>query len=216
VTEGRGCARLVGMRHLSPRLPLLLALLLGLCFAAAPLLAQAAVFDGGGLFAGLSEASGIQGVAQGDLLSFIQTLLQRALSYVTLAGVVVVVIAGFILIFSIGDEGMKDKAKRAITYTAIGLLVIYFAEVIVSFFATAGEADIRGPIERLLLGICFYLALAGVVMVVIAGLYLLFSFGDDGAKDKAKLIIYYTLAGLLVIFFARVIVMFVLTLPVVG
>lgn len=51
-----------------------------------------------------------------------------------------------------------------------------------------------------------FAALIAVVMIIIAGIYLLFSFGNDDTKDKAKKIIYYTLIGLVILLFARILV----------
>jgi hypothetical protein len=99
-----------------------------------------------------------------------------------------------------------------IFYTAAGLLVIYFAEVIVRFFATAAGEDVHGPIVAVLNNVCNYLTLAGVVVVFTAGVYLILGFGDDAAKERAKKMIYFTLAGLLVVLFCRVIVVFVISL----
>ena len=51
-----------------------------------------------------------------------------------------------------------------------------------------------------------FLALIAVVIVIIAGMRLIISQGDDEQKDKAKKAIFYALAGLIIVLFARVIV----------
>ena len=51
-----------------------------------------------------------------------------------------------------------------------------------------------------------FLALIAVVVVIIAGIRLIVSQGDDDAKEKAKKTIFYALAGLAIVLFARVIV----------
>ncbi len=48
----------------------------------------------------------------------------------------------------------------------------------------------------------------GIVFVVIAGLRLIVSGGDEGEKDKAKQTIIYVIVGIIVVIFARVIVNF--------
>jgi succinate dehydrogenase/fumarate reductase cytochrome b subunit len=63
-------------------------------------------------------------------------LLLKVLDFITLLGVIFVVVAGIRLIVSGGDEGEKDKAKKTIIYVIIGIIVILFARVIVSFFAS--------------------------------------------------------------------------------
>ncbi len=62
------------------------------------------------------------------------------LDFVTLIGVIYVIIAGIRLIVSGGDEGEKDKAKKTIIYVVVGILIVIFARVIVTFFASLGSA----------------------------------------------------------------------------
>jgi hypothetical protein len=69
---------------------------------------------------------------------------------------------------------------------------------------TPGE--IRGIIVDLLNSVLNFLALIAVVVVVIAGIRLIISQGEEDAKEKAKKTILYALAGLVIVLFARVIV----------
>lgn len=64
----------------------------------------------------------------------------------------------------------------------------------------------------MLITITNYLALAAVITVVVAGIILILSFGNEERKDQAKRIIFYTLAGLFIVLFSRVIVRFVFDL----
>jgi hypothetical protein len=70
----------------------------------------------------------------------------------------------------------------------------------------ADEDSIRQIIIDLLTSVLNFLALIAVVVVVIAGIRLIVSQGEDDAKDKAKKTIFYALIGLAVVLFARVIV----------
>ena len=67
---------------------------------------------------------------------------------------------------------------------------------------------IRDLVLRMLTFVLDFLALAAVVFIVIAGIRLIVSQGNDEAKDKAKKIILYVIVGLLIVLFARVIVGF--------
>ncbi len=71
---------------------------------------------------------------------------------------------------------------------------------------TADEDGIREIVINILTSVLNFLALIAVVIVVIAGIRLLVSQGEDDAKDKAKKTIYYALLGLVIVLFARVIV----------
>lgn len=55
-----------------------------------------------------------------------------------------------------------------------------------------------------------YMALAAVVTIIAAGIYLIVSLGNESARDRAKNIILYTVIGLVIILFSELIVQFVL------
>ncbi len=75
----------------------------------------------------------------------------------------------------------------------------------------ATENDIRGVILTALTFVLNFLALAAVVFIVVAGIRLIVSQGEDTQKDKAKKTIIYVIIGLLIILFARVLVGFFTT-----
>lgn len=66
--------------------------------------------------------------------------------------------------------------------------------------------DVRDVIITILEAVLNFLALIAVVVIVIAGIRLIVSQGEDDAKDKAKKTIFYAIIGLIVVLFARVIV----------
>lgn len=70
----------------------------------------------------------------------------------------------------------------------------------------ADEAGIRSIILKVLTFVLNFLALLAVIFIIVAGLRLIISQGEEEAKDKAKKTILYVIIGLLVILFARVIV----------
>lgn len=74
---------------------------------------------------------------------------------------------------------------------------------------TPGEADaegIRTTITNILKAVLNFLALIAVVVIVIAGIRLIISQGEEEAKEKAKKTILYALIGLIIVLFSRVIV----------
>lgn len=66
--------------------------------------------------------------------------------------------------------------------------------------------SIRDIIIRILIAVLNFLALVAVVVVVIAGIRLIVSQGEEEEKNKAKKTIIYALIGLVIVLFARVIV----------
>ena len=107
---------------------------LGTALAAASAWVQvtaAQVFDGPGIAGGLAAAGGINGLPTGDVRSTIIRILRSVLSFLALAAVITIIIAGIMLIVSLGNEEYKERAKRIIFYTLIGLIIVLFARVIV-------------------------------------------------------------------------------------
>ena len=70
----------------------------------------------------------------------------------------------------------------------------------------ANESGIRSIILKVLTFVLNFLALLAVIFIIIAGIRLIVSQGEDEAKEKAKKTILYVIIGLVVILFARVIV----------
>ncbi len=104
-------------------------------FFLCPGILQAAVYDGNGINAGRDAIVGVGGIsATANPRVAIANVINEALSYVALIAVVVVVIAGFYLILSLGDESGKEKAKKILIYTAAGIILLGLAKAIVSLF----------------------------------------------------------------------------------
>ena len=75
-----------------------------------------------------------------------------------------------------------------------------------------GVPDFRGGIVKILNLVLSYLALLAGIVVIIAGIRLIFSLGDEEAKESAKKTILYAVVGLLIILFAKAIVLLVIGL----
>lgn len=71
-----------------------------------------------------------------------------------------------------------------------------------------GSEGIRDVILNALEVVLNFLALAAVIFIIIAGIRLIVSQGNEEQRDKAKKTILYVVIGLIIILFARVIVGF--------
>lgn len=95
----------------------------------------------GRAFAALPEPDEIPGLQTGtgtaSLKDAIIRVVVAVLDFVILIAVIYVIVAGIRLIVSGGDEGEKDKAKQTIIYVIVGIIVVLFARVIVSFVNNA-------------------------------------------------------------------------------
>ena len=94
----------------------------------------AQVFNGEGLEGGVNTAATIQGPINQPLRTTIVLLLGEILSYIALAAVVVIIIAGVYLILGLGSDDSKNKAKTIIMYVIIGLIIILVAQFLVGIF----------------------------------------------------------------------------------
>jgi|SRR3989344_2102013 len=70
----------------------------------------------------------------GNVRDVIVDVINFILSFLSLIAVIMVIIAGFYLILGAGSEESVTRAKKIILYTIIGLIVIFFARLIVAFF----------------------------------------------------------------------------------
>lgn len=98
-------------------------------------------------------------------------------------------------------------ASQMFAYTALAQLVE--PDVIPGLQTGTGPDGIKDAIVSVLTTILDFILLIAVVYVVIAGIRLIVSGGDEGEKDKAKQTIIYVIVGIIVVLFARVIVTFV-------
>lgn len=71
---------------------------------------------------------------------------------------------------------------------------------------SADEGAIRDIFTNIIIAVLNFLALIAVAVVIIAGIRLILSQGEEEPKEKAKKTIIYALIGLVVVLFARVIV----------
>lgn len=107
---------------------------------------------------------------------------------------------------------LNDLSLRA-SYAAISLLAAPKAHAqifgptpdIGGVDATDTDA-IRTVITDILKAVLSFMALLAVIFIVIAGIRLIVSQGEEGEKDKAKKTIFYAILGLIVILLARAIV----------
>lgn len=153
------------------------------------------------------------GTSTATFIDLIQNLIDIVTSYVGILAVAVIIIAGFYLILGLGSENSKETARKIILYTAVGIIIIALANVIVDFFQSFNEPtlsiDLRQNILDIILFVINFAALLAVAAIVIAGIMLILSFGEEGRKDTAKKTIIYAIVGLIVIVLASAIVRFV-------
>lgn len=97
----------------------------------------ASIFDGDGLVEGLEKAgeeidgTGIR--TETDIVVAIGNVINFVLTFVALIVFIMILIAGFILIFSFGSDTAIQRARKILIWSIVGLIVIILAFVIVEF-----------------------------------------------------------------------------------
>lgn len=115
-------------RLLSRLIPLIPAALLG---------APSALAQTSGAFFQTEPATGITAAAQGSLGQNVTTILNYALGFLGLVAVGFIIYGGVLMVTSAGNEEGVGKAKKIITYAAIGIVLIMLSYTIVTFVTSA-------------------------------------------------------------------------------
>lgn len=71
------------------------------------------------------------------------------------------------------------------------------------------STDLKQTLIDVTVKVLDFIILLAVIFVIVAGIRLIVSGGDEGQKDTAKKTIIYVIIGIIVVLFARVIVLFV-------
>jgi cytochrome bd-type quinol oxidase subunit 2 len=68
-----------------------------------------------------------------NIHTVLENIIQEAVLITGALAILAIVVAGIMLIASWGSENVKERAKKTIIYALIGLAVIFFAYVTVTF-----------------------------------------------------------------------------------
>lgn len=81
---------------------------------------------------------GVQsGVKETDPVQVVLSILRIALTLVAIIGVIGLIIAGIMYMLALGEPQKAEKAKKAIFYVILGLIIIGASILIVNFIITA-------------------------------------------------------------------------------
>lgn len=130
-----------------------------------------------------------------------------------------VVLAGFrLIIFAYSDEE-RSRSIKAIMYVVLGIVVLLLAQMIVNIFF--GENYVNDGVQlrseniilfladivNVILG---FIAIGAVIAIIIAGIMMIFGFGDDERVNKAKSTIIYAIVALVIAFSMWTIISFLI------
>ena len=77
----------------------------------------------------------------GPLVGFVLTIMNYATAIMGSIAVILMIIAGFMMMFSQGNQQQLDQAKDIVKYAAIGLMVTFLSYVIVIFVQSVFIAE---------------------------------------------------------------------------
>ena len=91
--------------------------------------------------ADIPEIPGTAEGGSGQTRDSLVTVLNFVLGFLALVAVIFVIIGGFRIMAAGGNEENVTKGRKTIVYAIVGLIIIFFARVIVGFFTDelAGE-----------------------------------------------------------------------------
>ena len=107
---------------------------------------------------------------------------------------------------------MKHFIRKFTIFATLAASNLAIATASAQGFGGPGSPDLRATVTSILSQVLNFLALLAAVVIVIAGIRLIISQGEEEQKEKAKKTITYAIIGLLVILFAKAIVLFITSL----
>ena len=77
------------------------------------------------------------------------TVINFILFFLGLTGIAVIIFAGFKYITAGSDDSARESAKNIITYTAVGIVVIFISFALVNTLLTSANPDATGDPTRI-------------------------------------------------------------------
>ncbi len=154
-----------------------------------------------------------------ETVAFIRGIIGFLHVFLGAVAVLVIVIRGFVVLTSGGEEEKLTKAKRHVLYAVLGLAVVGLSEVVVRGVVFPEEGEALPDVEMgraILVSITNYIsgfvAIASFVVLFYAGYYYVVSGGQEEANEKVKKIVMGAVIGLILALAAFAIVNTVLEL----
>lgn len=158
-----------------------------------------------------------------DIEQIILGLSSVILEIIGAVAIIVIVIGASFWVFSAGNEKAIEQGKRAVEYSVIGLVVILFSYSIVRLLSLAAYGGTNGLLEGNLLEVAPYMKMAGTMIYILgpASLVAIMASGytimvsqDDDYMVKAKRILMWAVAGLIMALMAYAVVELILEIKV--
>jgi len=118
-----------------------------------------------------------------------------------------IVVGGFLMLISAGNESNAEKGKKYVIYSLIGFAVTLMSQAIVQFvFSNAVAIDVANPnnapfffISRIVLMLLALFNVVFVVVVIIAGFRMVIGGGQSSEFDASKKALRWAIVGAIVV-----------------
>lgn len=140
-------------------------------------------------------------VKPADVDPYLNNIVTYAKGAVSIALIVNIVIQGFRLVLSQGEQEYIDRARKRLFYSFVGAVFVILAQAIVLAVDPSQSSTLDGLTAEGVGIANFLLTFVGagaVIAIIIAGIFLVVSV-DESLKDKAKTIIKSSLITLIVV-----------------
>ena len=133
------------------------------------------------------------GFIEAELLGFINFIEVP----VAIIAIITIISYGIKAMVDYGGEQGAQSFKKAVLSVLTGILMITIKFIVAGAITTGDPTGIWDPAVRVLFYIVGYVALIAVVVIAIAGIYLIVNLADESRAEKAKKIIISVLFGLI-------------------
>lgn len=144
-------------------------------------------FDGGANPVGGAEIIGTE----------IRGFIQFAETPVAIIAILTIIAYGLKALVDYGGEQGQQAFKKAVFSVLMGILMITIKFIVTGAVLSGDPSGLINPAVGVLFTIVQYVALIAVVVIAIAGIYLVVNLADDSRAEKAKKIIISVTAGLI-------------------
>ncbi len=141
---------------------------------------------------GANPAGGIS-IISTEILGFIQF----AETPVAIIAIVTIIAYGLKALVDYGGEQGQQSFRKAVLSVLMGILMITIKFIVAGAVVTGDPSGLINPAVGVLFTIVQYVALIAVVVIAIAGIYLVVNLADEGRAEKAKKIIISVTFGLI-------------------
>lgn len=143
----------------------------------------------------------------------IGTILNQVYIIAGILAVIMIIWAGLQYILSNGDSGKTATARKNITYSLVGLVIIILAYAITNFLTSniTHTGSLQGVAGDITTAAFFAVGILAVIMIIVSGLRYVTSAGNAQRASSARNSLVYSLVGLVVAMVAYALVSFVVT-----